>query len=62
MLDFLIAPLLVFIVLAGWLLVQFASREFARRHPEFGPPREAGGGCGGSGGCACGAGKSCKRK
>ena len=39
MLDFLIAPLFVFVVLAGWLLVQSMGRAFARRHPEFGPVR-----------------------
>jgi len=60
MLDFLIAPLLVFVLLTGWIGVQWAARLFARRHPEFGPAREEGSGCGSS--CMCSAGGSCKRK
>jgi hypothetical protein len=58
--EFLVAPLLVFIVLGGWLLVQYGAREFARRHPQFGPPREPGG-CG-SGDCACGGNSRCAKK
>jgi hypothetical protein len=60
MLDFILAPLLVFVVLGGWLLVQYGAREFAKRHPQFGPPR-VGGGCG-SGNCSCSGNKSCSRK
>ncbi|MBF0219517.1 MAG: chemotaxis protein [Gammaproteobacteria bacterium] len=33
-----------------WLAVQQLSRHFARSHPEWGPAREAGGGCSSSGG------------
>jgi hypothetical protein len=58
MLDFLIAPLLVFVILTGWIAVQHIARLFARRHPEFGPNREEGGGCGR--GCSCSAGGNCK--
>lgn len=61
MADFLIAPLLVFLMLAIWILVQFAARAFARRHPELGPAREEGGGCG-SGACGCGAVDTCTKK
>ncbi len=60
MLDFLIAPLLVFVILAGWIGVQHAARMFARRHPEFGPAREEGSGCGSS--CMCSGGERCSRK
>ena len=60
MLDFLIAPLLIFLVLTGWVLVQRAVRLFALRHPEFGPAREEGGGCGS--GCMCSGGGSCKKR
>ena len=60
MLDFLIAPLLIFVVLAGWILVQQAARLFARRHPEFGPAREEGAGCGS--GCMCSGGGSCRKE
>lgn len=40
-------PLLAF----AWVGVQFLARAYAARHPEFGPAREEGGGCGGS--CLC---------
>lgn len=39
-------------MLGSWVTVQAVARRFARRHPEFGTYREAGGGCGGGcGGC-----------
>jgi len=57
--DFLIAPLLVFLVLGAWLLVQAIARNFARSHPEFGPPREEGGGCGAD--CRCSSRQGCRR-
>lgn len=41
-----LATLLIALVLGGWLWVQAAARRFAARHPEFGPPREDGAGCG----------------
>lgn len=34
-------------LLAGWLLVQALARQVSARHPEFGPLREEGSGCGG---------------
>lgn len=49
--KYLAAMLLVPALLLGWLLVQELSRRFARAHPELGPFREEGGGCGGN--CAC---------
>lgn len=59
MTDYLIAMLLIPVLLLGWLLVQSLTRRFARMHPEFGPHREEGTGCGGS--CLCGTG-SCKNR
>jgi hypothetical protein len=48
---------LILILLMGWVLVQQVYRLFARRHPELGPFRSEGGGCGchggGCGGGAC---------
>lgn len=41
------AAVIIALALGGWLLVQAAARRFAARHPEFGPAREEGGGCGG---------------
>ena len=59
MVDFIIAMSAILLLLGGWILVQQKSRDFARRHPEFGPAREEGGGCGTS--CMCSAGGSCRK-
>ncbi|MEZ5276901.1 MAG: hypothetical protein R3F07_11025 [Opitutaceae bacterium] len=58
--HFLIAMLVIFGLLAGWIGVQHLSRVFARRHPEFGPAREEGGGCGFL--CRCKGSDTCPRK
>lgn len=50
MFRYLIAVVLVFAVLAGWIAVQYAARRFAARHPEFDRDRDAGEGCGS---CGC---------
>ena len=47
-----ISMAIILAMLAGWVLVQHLARTFAARHPEFGPVREEGGGCGTSCGCA----------
>jgi len=49
--NYLLAIGLVMILLVGWCTVQNWARNYARRHPEFGPAREDGGGCGLS--CQC---------
>ena len=59
MLDYLIAMLAVPVLLLGWLAVQSYSRHFAKAHPEFGPAREEGGGCGKA--CLCSGESSCKK-
>ena len=54
----------VFIILAlllGWIAVQHAARRFARRHPELGPAREEGSGCGGLF-CLCKDGQACPKE
>jgi hypothetical protein len=51
MLDYLLAVGLILLVLVGWILVQRAARIYAARHPEFGPAKEEGSGCGK--GCSC---------
>ncbi len=43
-----VAIVIVFTMLTGWVVVQHLSRRFAARHPEFGPAREEGSGCGSS--------------
>jgi threonine/homoserine/homoserine lactone efflux protein len=50
MVRYLMAVVLVFAVLAGWIAVQHAARRFAARHPEFGRVRDGAGGCGA---CGC---------
>ena len=59
MADFLIASIAILVLLSGWLFVQHLARWYAARHPEFGPAREEGGGCGRS--CLC-AGGSCDKR
>ena len=49
-------------VLAGWVLVQHLARLFARRHPEFGPLREEGAGCGTWCGCSKSEQEACRRR
>jgi len=60
MADYLIAMGGILLVLLGWVGVQRLVREFARRHPEFGPAREEGSGCGSS--CSCSAQSQCSRR
>ncbi|MEJ2575435.1 MAG: hypothetical protein P8106_01805 [Gammaproteobacteria bacterium] len=57
MVKVLAASAVIFVVLAGWLYVEALYRRFAARHPEAGPFRESGGGCGG--GCRSCSGGSC---
>jgi hypothetical protein len=58
MVDFVIASVAILALLCGWLFVQQLARRFAAQHPEFGPAREEGSGCGHS--CLC-TGGSCDR-
>lgn len=58
--DYVIAMTVIPALFLGWLVVQHVTRAFAKAHPEFGPPREEGAGCGKS--CMCGSGGSCKTK
>jgi len=59
MLKMLVAGAVIFGVLLAWIAVQGLAREFARRHPEWGPYKEKAG-CGGE--CSCSSGGSCKRR
>ena len=61
MLKTLTAGGIIFAVLLGWIAVQHLAREFARRHPEWGPYRERGS-CGAGGECSCSSGGTCKKK
>ncbi len=57
----LIAILIIFGTLVGWIGVQHLARTFAARHPEFGPVREDGEGCGGLF-CLCKDNLACPRR
>jgi len=59
MLDYLLATGLILLVLVGWILVQQGARQFAARHPELGPAKEEGSGCGKN--CSCNQGHCSKR-
>ncbi len=59
MLDIIIAICIILLLLLGWIIVQHIARLYAKRHPEFGPAREEGSGCGNS--CLCSNG-ACKKK
>jgi len=52
---------IIFAVLLGWIAVQSLAREFARRHPEWGPYQERGS-CGDGGKCSCSGGGNCKKR
>ena len=41
--------ILLLALMTGWILVQRAARHVAEQHPEAGPLRLVGGGCGGHG-------------
>jgi hypothetical protein len=45
--TYIIAILSILGILSLWIAVQHWARGFAARHPEFGPVREDGEGCGG---------------
>lgn len=47
LLKYIITVLIILGLMAGWIAVQHMARSFAARHPELGPAREEGGGCGG---------------
>lgn len=59
MFKYLIAMAVILVVLLGWIWVQAQARKFAARHPEYGPAKEEGAGCGKS--CLC-SGKQCVNK
>ena len=55
MLRYLGAALIILLLLLAWVAVQAMARRYAARHPEFGPAKEEGAGCGSQ--CGCGAGQ-----
>ena len=61
LITYAIAMLIILALLGGWVIVQHITRSFAERHPEFGPAREEGGGCGGIF-CLCKNGQECPKE
>ncbi len=59
--NFLVAALGILVLLSGWIFVQHITRGYSERHPEFGPAREEGGGCGGLF-CLCQNGQDCPKE
>lgn len=57
--NYLIAMTVMPLLVLAWLGVQTLARRYAARHPEFGPAREEGGGCGTS--CLCGSSGECRK-
>jgi hypothetical protein len=51
MFRYLLAMAIILLIMLGWVAVQFLARAYAARHPEFGPAREEGSGCGAH--CRC---------
>lgn len=59
MMTYLITVGLILLMLIGWVVVQYIARAYALKHPEFGPAREEGGGCGTSHCTSCGERNTC---
>jgi len=59
--TYIIAVLVILAVLAAWVIVQHLARAYASRHPEFGPAREEGSGCGLACRCNRSERKTCER-
>ncbi|WP_455198813.1 hypothetical protein [Kaarinaea lacus] len=59
LIKIIIAIAIIFLLLLGWLVVQSLSRLYAKKHPEFGPAREEGQGCGKN--CSCADKQSCQK-
>ncbi len=51
--NVILASAIILALFTGWVLVQHLARRFAFRHPQFGPAREEGIGCGMA--CRCSA-------
>jgi hypothetical protein len=51
--NIILATTIILVLFTGWVLVQHLARHFAYRHPQFGPAREEGVGCGAA--CRCSA-------
>lgn len=51
MINLLLAIIIIFLLLLVWILTQQAARKFATKHPELGPAKEEGLGCGKTCGC-----------
>ena len=59
MLNLIITIAIIFTLLMAWVLIQQVARKYAASHPELGPMKEEGLGCGKTCGCKGG---SCDQK
>jgi hypothetical protein len=59
MFNLLITVSVIFSLLMAWVFIQQAARKYAADHPELGPAKEEGLGCGKTCGCKTG---SCKQE
>lgn len=63
MMTYLITVGLILLMLIGWVVVQYAARAYALKHPEFGPVHEeGGGGCGTAQCTSCSSENTCSTK
>lgn len=53
---------IILVVLSTWIGVQHLARWYAKLHPEFGPAKEEGSGCGFGCRCVGNTGDECQRK
>jgi len=51
MFNLLITIIIIFSILITWVLIQQVARKYASKHPELGPMKEEGLGCGKTCGC-----------
>ncbi len=58
MINLIVTILIIFSVLIAWVLIQQVARKYAADHPEMGPVKEEGLGCGKTCGCKT----SCKKE
>jgi hypothetical protein len=59
LMNYIIAMTIIPLLLLGWLVIQSITRRFSKLHPDMGPHKEEGMGCGKS--CQC-SGNSCQRQ
>jgi len=62
MYTYIIVVLFILVLMIGWIAVQYSARAFSAKHPELGPAREEGGGCGTTHCNSCSSSHSCSQE